>query len=28
MDDKYGDRATKGDKSGLEFLRNEAKRLE
>lgn len=28
MEEKFGDRATKGDKSGLEFLRNEVKRLE
>jgi len=28
MEDKYGERATRGDKAGLEFLRNEVKRLE
>ena len=28
MEDKFGDRATRGDKAGLEFLRNEVKRLE
>jgi len=28
MDEKYGERATKGDKQNLEFLRAEVKRLE
>lgn len=28
MEEKYGERATKGDKNQLEFIRNEAKRLE
>ena len=28
MEDKFGDRATRGDKSGLQALRNEVKRLE
>jgi len=28
LEDKFGERATKGDKHNLEFLRNEVKRLE
>jgi hypothetical protein len=28
MEDKYGERATMGDKSTLEFMRNEAARLQ
>ena len=28
LEEKYGERATRGDKNGLEFMRNEAKRLE
>jgi hypothetical protein len=28
MEDKYGERATQGDKKTLEFMRAEAKRLE
>jgi len=28
LEEKYGERATQGDKMGLEFMRNEATRLE
>ena len=28
LEEQYGERATKGDKHNLEFMRNEAKRLE
>ena len=28
LEDKFGERATKGDKQNLEFLRSEVKRLE
>ena len=28
LEEQYGDRATKGDKHNLEFMRNEANRLE
>jgi len=28
LEEKYGERATQGDKSNLEFMRNEVKRLE
>ena len=28
LEEQYGERATKGDKHTLEFMRNEAKRLE